>query len=209
LYNLVINNLTNEKIFVTKTAYYADTTKANSNEFICANCKSSSSTDIYKQYIRLDIFVLDSSYSDTIFSRTINLVNFDSTRLTIDILPGLKLHLTTIHPIDRLNIHADNRDLVFKISDKIEIKTIEGFVVKGQIKFYNDSSLTVEYKSSISTINFEKLHSIKLCRPKISISASRSLFNKCLFYNIDNSMTKTVRQQQIKYSNGHIGWDWR
>jgi hypothetical protein len=209
LSHLVISNNSSKKLFVTQTSYYADTTKSNTSGFIDAYSKSSSSTDTYKQYIRIDIFALDISSLDTIFSRTVNLVNFDSTRLTIVIIPNQKSHLPTLHPIDRLNIHADNRDIVFKIDDDLEVKTIDNLIVKGLIQSYSNTSVTIKLKNSISTIPMSDIRDIKLCKPGILISASFSLFNKCSFYSIDKSLTKTVRQKQVKYSNGYSGWDWR
>jgi hypothetical protein len=209
LNNLVINNTTSKKIFVTQTNYYADTTKTNTFDLIGAYSKVSSSSTVYKYFIRFDIFALDSSYSDTLFSRTINLVNLDTTGLTIDIVLNQKSHLPTLYPIDRLKIHADNRNLIFKHNDKIEVKTSEDLTVKGLIKSYNDSSLTIVSGNRNSTIHFDKLNYIKLCVSRIPISATLSLFSKCSFYRIDNSLTKTVRQKQVSNSNGYIGWDWR
>lgn len=209
MYSLEINNTTDKKLFVIKTSYNSDTTKTNTTQFLRAKDKSSSSTDIYKQYIRLDIFALDSSTFDTVFSTTINLVNFDSTRLTIVIIPNQISHLPTLHPIDRLNIHADNRDIVFKIDDNLEVKTRENLIVKGLIQSYSNTSVTIKHKNSISTIQLSDIRDIKLCKPRILISASFSLFSKCSFYSVDNSLTKTVRQKQVKYSNGYSGWDWR
>lgn len=209
LHSLALNNTTDRKLFIVKTSYYSDTTKTNTNEFLCAKCKSSSSTDIYKQYIRLDIFALDSSTLDTFFSTTINLIDFDSSRLVIDIISNKKSHLPTLHPSERLNIHADNRDIIFKAANRIEVKTSDSIIIKGVIQSYSNTDLTVKSKNSTLTIPFSDLKYIKLCRPRIDISPSFSIGKKCSFYAIDTNLTRRVKEKQVKYPSGYLQWSWR
>jgi hypothetical protein len=209
LYSLMLNNTTNNKLFVTGTWYYKDSTKTNTNEFIMSKSKFSSSSEIYKQYIRVDIFAFYSSTNDTVFSTTINLFNFDSTKLSIDIIADKKTHLPTMHPVDRLKIKTNNRDLVFKEGDKLEVKTNDSTIVKGLVLSYNNSSLTICNGKKISKITLDNINAIKLCQPIIDISASFSLFKTCTFHRIDPSSTKLVKQEQVMYPNNYIDWDWR
>ncbi len=209
LHSLELNNTTDKKLFIVKTSYYTDTTKTNIDEFLCAKCKSSSSTDIYKQYIRLDIFALDSSTFDTAFSTTINLIDFDSTKLVIDIIYNQKSHLPTLHPSERLNIHADNRDIILKTADKIEVKTGDNLIIKGVIQSYSNEDLTIKSKNSTLTVPFSNLKYIRLCRPRIDISPSFSIGNKCSFFSIDTNQTRRVKEKQVKYPSGYLQWSWR
>lgn len=209
LYSLILNNKTNKKIIVHETCYFSDTTKSQGYIFLWPKFQTSSSSDIYNQYIRLDIFALDSFSLDTVFSSTIDLTKFDSTKLVIDIVDGIKEHQPTIHPIERVKIHAYNSDMVFKLYDKMKIKTSGGFIVEGTIQSYDSNSLTIVNKKNKVTIPFNELEFIKLCIPRISITHSLSLFNKCAFYPINTTLTELVRQKLIKSPSGYLGWIWQ
>jgi hypothetical protein len=136
-------------------------------------------------------------------------MDFDSARLTIDILYNQKSQLPTLHPAERLNIHADNRDIVLKAADKIAIKTSDGLIIEGVIQSCSNTDLVIKSKKNTLSIPFSDLKYIKLCRPRIDISPFFSIGNKCSFYTIEPNLTRRVKEKQFKYPSGHIEWTWR
>ena len=214
--NFEIRNSTGKNIYISESIYSKDSIKTFGMLRLCKELKGKSCamtgvSNLFENYIRVDIVAVDDSTKDTLYVKSFNNAQIHSLPFIINItsndISKLPKDLAT-HPF--LQIKTESQQKIFTLNDPIDVKLINNDKIKGYVKSYDKEKLVVEdLDKKIIIIPRKELAGIKICGPVFAIGARVSFIHNCNYSDVSKSKYKIVRQVFVVRHNGTEEFEWK